>query len=273
MSDSSSKTKKEETPFINNKSLEETRKTPIYINAKDRIELIQDIFSINEENFQTVINKLRQYLTANDNMVEMFFLASVLFIYTRFKSDHKFGFSLLNFFKENYLHKIKNLINVQKYIDVGHKDMLDAIKINDFLTSSPKNFSFYDCIPNTIPSFLFNDDIQGLQNYVSKEPNVDFNKKIKIPWLPYKPLGLFFNFFEYSILFGSLKCFKFLLLQNEAQITKNCNAYALASGNSDIIHILEQKNHNFNTNCFFFMQSCFIKTLYLKVSYQITPLT
>ena len=252
MSDSSSETEEEEkeNPFINYKFLDEIRTTPEYINAKDRIELVEEIFSINEENFKKVFDKLREYLLSNDDMVEMFFFVSILFILTRYKSAHKFGFSLLTFFKENYLNRIENLINTRKYLSPFHKSMLKDIQIKDFITNSSKDFSFYKYEPNTIPYFLFNDDISGLQEYVSKVPNIDFNEPITLQWIPYETLlNTDFNLFEYSILFGSLKCFKFILLQDELQITNACNALAVASGNSEIIHILEQKNPKFDQNC------------------------
>ena len=257
MSDSSSKTKEEdENPFSNYKFLDEIRNTPEYLKAKDRIELVEDIFSINEETYQKIIDKLRDYLKANDDMVEMFFFVSILFILTRFKSAHKFGFSLFTFFKENYLNRIENLINIRKYLYRYHSTMLEDAEIKDLITSSSKDFSFYDYEPNTISYFLFNDDISGLQDYVSKVPNIDFNESITIKWISYELLlYLSINFFQCSILFGSIKCFKFILLQDEVHITNMCNIFAAASGNSEIIHILEQKNHNFDDNSFDFALS------------------
>ena len=253
MSDSSSKTKEEENSFSNYKFLDEIRKTPLYLKAKDRIELVEDIFSINEETYPKVLDKLREYLKSNDDLVEMFFFVSILYILTRYKSAHKFGFSLFTYFKENYLNRIENVINIQRYLYFSQNKLLKDIKIKDLITNSSKDFSFYDYEPNTISYFLFNDDISGLQDYVSKVPNIDFNEPIKIKWIPYETLNFLrnipLNIFEHSILFGSLKCFKFILLQDEVKITEDCTSLAAASGNSEIIHNLEHKDCKFDKEC------------------------
>ena len=93
-------------PFENYKCLDEIKQTKEYMEAKERIDLIQDIFSINEENFQKVIDELKNYLIQNEDMVRMFILTTCLFLITRYKAAHKFGSSILKFFKDNYINEI-----------------------------------------------------------------------------------------------------------------------------------------------------------------------
>ena len=227
--------------------LDEIKGTEEYKNAKERIELIEDIFSINEENFQKVIDKLRKYLNENNEMVTMFILVSLLFILTRFKSANQFGFSLIKFFKDNYINEIENIINIQESMPYNYECLLKAVDFENLIRNTSNDFSFYNYEQGTIPYYLFNDDIEGLQDYVSKQPYVDFNEQPTPQWVP---TNLFFYFenltiFDYSILFGSTKCFKYIMLQDDAEFTGRCSFLSVSSGNSEIIHILEQNDADF----------------------------
>ena len=50
-------------------------------------------------------------------------------------------------------------------------------------------------------------------------------------------------------MFGSLKCFKYLLL-NKCEITKETLKYSIAGGNQEIINILKEKEFQFE-ECLF----------------------
>jgi hypothetical protein len=52
------------------------------------------------------------------------------------------------------------------------------------------------------------------------------------------------TYIEAAALYGAVKCFKFLLLNNVD--TSNCASAALAGGSSEILHILEQNNFDFS---------------------------
>ena len=233
------------------KYLEEIRETPGYLKAKDRIELIKDIFSINEENYQIILDQLSKYLRENSSMVQHFICVAFLFISTRFKAAKKFGPIFLNFFAKNYMNDLQNLINIQislKYpVEYIKNIFIYEITKNDF-----NNLSFYNYEEGTIPYYLFNDDISGLQDYVSRRFNVDFNEKPIIKYLKHSIILDYFepNLFQHSILFGSIKCFKYIMLNDAVNIDNECNMAAIASGNSEIIHILEQKNVFYDARCF-----------------------
>ena len=49
---------------------------------------------------------------------------------------------------------------------------------------------------------------------------------------------------DFCCFFGSLKCFKYLLL-NQCKITKATLKYSIAGGNQEIIAILQQNGHSF----------------------------
>ena len=50
--------------------------------------------------------------------------------------------------------------------------------------------------------------------------------------------------FECSALFGSVKCFKYLMLSGE-EINKDVCKLAIAGGNIEIVHLCEQKGLSF----------------------------
>ena len=245
------KEEEKEKPFENYKCLDEIKQTKEYKEAKERILLIQDIYSINEENFEKVIDELKNYLIQNKEMVRMFILVSCLFLITRYKSANKFGSSLLKFFKDNYLNEIKELINIKQFNHPGYGFLLDDVNLKELLTNDSKDLFFYNYEEGTIPYFLLNDDLSGLQDYVSKQLSVNFNDRPTNEWIPteftyFKNL----NIFEYSIVFGSVKCFKFIMLQDNIEISTRSTDFAVSSGNTEIIHILENKNLKFGVDCF-----------------------
>ena len=54
----------------------------------------------------------------------------------------------------------------------------------------------------------------------------------------------FISLIDISCLYGSLKCFKYLLL-NKCEITKQTLHYSIAGGNQEIINILKENGHSF----------------------------
>ena len=51
------------------------------------------------------------------------------------------------------------------------------------------------------------------------------------------------SFSDFCCLFGSLKCFKYLLL-NKCDITEETLKYSIAGGNHEIINIIKENAHN-----------------------------
>ena len=98
--------------------------------------------------------------------------------------------------------------------------------------------------PLEIVKILRNDDLEKLQE-ISTQNNFDFNQKIK-PSL-YERYSFInkenVSLIDYCAFFGSIQCFKYLLL-NGANV-KNTLKYAIAGGNLEIIHLCEQNNSLF----------------------------
>ena len=241
-----------ENPFINFKFLEDVKETSEYKNAKERIELIEDIFSINEETYSQVIKRLKEYLRENENMVQMFILVISIFVSTKFKAAKQFGKILFDFFMNNYKEKTMSLYNVHDSLFNFNKKILNEIDFKNIVKESfiSNDFQFYKFKEGSIPHILLNDDIEGLQDYVEQQKVIDFH--IKAPNLVVETVLLDQEptYFDYSILFSAIKCFKYILLNDEVEISDHHNFYAIASGNIEIIHILEQTNNHYDRNCF-----------------------
>ena len=90
-------------------------------------------------------------------------------------------------------------------------------------------------------SFLQKDDIDGFISFLSNNPTIDIKEEQKL-----KRGGYYFflvgwfviSLIDFCCLFGSLKCFKYLLL-NKCEITENTLNYSIAGGNQEIINILK----------------------------------
>ena len=123
-------------------------------------------------------------------------------------------------------------------------------------------------------SFLQNDDLDGIFQII-QQLNYIYNKNAKpFMWLLYfnysysislsptfditkehklKKYGYYYYLFDSSssislidfcCFFGSLKCFKYLLL-NKCEITEFTLKYSIAGGNQEIINILKENGHSF----------------------------
>ena len=120
---------------------------------------------------------------------------------------------------------------------------------NDYENLDQFSLILYD--DNSLAKFLQNDDDEKLKVLYNDAPNA-FQDLINLPRLP--EYNEFFNtIYEFNApvidacaLFGSTKCFKFLLLNN---FTFNLSTIGMsvAGGNFDIIHMLEQEHASFDS--------------------------
>ncbi len=98
----------------------------------------------------------------------------------------------------------------------------------------------------TIGRTLFCDNIEELKNiFLTKDINEMLGQIINIEYMCNNERTAYP--LEVSALFGSIKCFKYLMM-NGAEINENLCKYAIAGGNMEIIHLIEQKGMKFE-NC------------------------
>ena len=127
-------------------------------------------------------------------------------------------------------------------------ELIDENELKD-LQKEQENFDeFIDTGLNssTLMKIIRNDDIDSFQQIVINQ-KIDVNQETKnsslerIPILKNNP-----SLIQYAAFFGAVKIFKYLFL-NEAKLDKKdysnrtCYHYAIAGGNSEIIHTIHQK--------------------------------
>ena len=95
--------------------------------------------------------------------------------------------------------------------------------------------------PSSIAKAIRNDNVEILQE-IASQSNFDFNQIIlpsvyeRVPFVNQKYVSLI----DYAAFFGSIKCFKFLLL-NGSDLTRAIK-FAIAGGNMEIIKLCEQNS-------------------------------
>ena len=148
------------------------------------------------------------------------------------------------------------------------------VESNLFPQEEKKNYFFIPNIFTVYPKdsfeyYLKNDLIADFQQFIANNPTFDINKEIEnnLNLPPYyvdlsngkcsksiihqntkRGLGLRksnnISLIDLCCFYGSIKCFKYLLL-NDCKLKEESCQYAVAGGNLEIIHILEQKEFDF----------------------------
>ena len=100
--------------------------------------------------------------------------------------------------------------------------------------------------PNTFLSYIIDDDIEKLQNYVNSLPEFNFDQKIQISNTSIEKCfycsGI--SLLDFAAYFGSLKCLKYFML-NDINFTSNTKYFATAGGNPNLINLLESRDIDF----------------------------
>lgn len=93
--------------------------------------------------------------------------------------------------------------------------------------------------PGELCTAVFNDDADLLQKVTSLQPDFDYDQKLQ-PFLfePFKEIDLELTLSDLAAFYGSVKCFKFLMLQH-ADLSKS-GKFAIFGGNNEIIRLIEQ---------------------------------
>lgn len=132
---------------------------------------------------------------------------------------------------------------------------IDMINATFFKKFFPSNVEEYKKIRDTgmpideISRSIFIDDVDTLQSIISKR-GIDMND-FKIQPTPFDvfEFGCGISLINYSVMNGSLKCFKYLLL-NHAQMDNLTFVLSIYGGNSEIIRAVDQNDppmYNSNT--------------------------
>ncbi|OHS93844.1 hypothetical protein TRFO_02368 [Tritrichomonas foetus] len=170
-------------------------------------------------------NKIKyfDFLTEIDNMISLF------------------GFSDLKTSYKIYLDQTKKLSPIVK---CKTNKVLDFQEIYNYIDqTNDKNQNISESYDNMLKYSIKNDDIDKLQQYASSG-SFDFNQEIRLNDHEKLFGSTQIKLLEYTALCGSLKCFKYLIL-DKAYETPSLMLYAIAGGNSEIIHICEHRECSF----------------------------
>ena len=101
---------------------------------------------------------------------------------------------------------------------------------------------------------LQKDDDTSFSSFLQNHSEIDIQRpqiiKAKskyyaiLNWFSPYSITLSISLIDFCCFFGSLKCFKYLLL-NKCYITEKTLKYSIAGGNQEIINILKEKGHSF----------------------------
>ena len=117
----------------------------------------------------------------------------------------------------------------------------DLFPDDNYLTIYPKDSLAY---------FIKEDLVENVQIYLFNRPDLNIDElEYRISY--YRSYNFFETYYRSAIQlamhYGSINCFKYLLLNG---LDLGCSAhYAIAGGNLEIIHILEQKSFDFDDLC------------------------
>ncbi|OHT08253.1 hypothetical protein TRFO_23253 [Tritrichomonas foetus] len=142
--------------------------------------------------------------------------------------------------------EIKKSFPSKKFSIRNFNEYLDTFDINEHIEKRKmlKN-------PDILAFAIQNDDIDTFLSIISST-NTDLNAKIPDSFFePYQIINercMLPTIAEYAAFFGALQIFKYLLM-NSVSLDKFKTKLAVAGGNLEIIHFLEEKGHKFDTQC------------------------
>ena len=208
---------------------------------------------------QQLFNKFQQYLQDLGSRESKYILAKMVeskLIGTDFVQNEREPFYFAHLIPKEKLKNYKESVLIYRNKDYIPKN-IDKLQKNDWRLHLK-----YIQEGNHLELLVAikNDNIDKLQE-ISAQSNFDYNQNILFsPYEIYSFISVLeieystyekhsfveskeISLIDYAAFFGSIKCFKFLLL-NGADLS-NTGKYAVAGGNLEIIHLCEQNNISF----------------------------
>ena len=157
--------------------------------------------------------------------------------------------SFLRSFSYLYPKKYQLYLQIAEMINSKYSKFELDVDFSKKKSSNSERYDFYDGprINYALSSLIIKDDVDSLQK-LSSNPKIHISEErvfIKLDnSFRCKKIEPECNAIECAAFYGSLKCFKFLLLNIKLN-SENLAKYAIAGGNPEIIHICEQQKCNF----------------------------
>ena len=217
---------------------------------QDKIRLIKGILLCKEDEIKEITNKISNYLNETKASINYFYMLLTYYMMIRPKNIKTYYLLIqeINQKFDNQKPFIQHLSSKCgnyscKFISQQIKELFRVKdKIDDSL--------FYIYPDDNFKTTLMNDDIDELLNIVSATPEFYYNQKVQTdPQMDWVKPQSFQSLLSFCAFYGSIKCFKYFVNNNTDIVEENC-LFAIAGGNFEIIHILEQKGQQFDTNSF-----------------------
>ena len=222
---------------------------PLASSTKDRIRISYSFFESTDEEFEQIKDQVLEYFSKykkeSDN--ELFFILFAHFLYVRPKRN-KFLMGILTYLNYQFPSSLENrvLFCARQFKNIPKMNgLVDFISRNVLRCScNDLNGKYQEQTNeqnnNHLFCYLKNDDLQKLQNEIYRTAKFDYSQVIEI-----KSGAITevlnedkFNLLKTSAFFGSMKCFKFLI-SNENLISNDLCFYAAAGGNIVICNMLD----------------------------------
>ena len=237
-------------------------------------EFCTSIFNINVETIQLVYNKVNEYLSKHNNDIKFVFncilrasivRSSKIELYQQLIMHLATSYPIyFDSFRTMKWIKISSPLPTFVAEPIYAKIASFLLKDSNFATDEERNSFLQDFELDSFPHYIKYDMLENVQE-ISSAPVFEFEQTINFnnpaTQEMYRSIvvdresPLFYNIsmsftpLSLACFFGSLKCFKYFLL-NGCSIPDQATLCAVHGNNTQIIHILEQKNQPFSQFCF-----------------------
>ena len=212
---------------------------------KEEIDLIESIINVNKETRENVVNKIIKYVGERrpENCINYIIRIISHAALIRPKVRPAISFLLRNVFMI-YLSGFqisdeRNVVN----------SMLQIEKVFPADDKIAKHvFDFAD--DGTVGKAIFDDDLELLMKLLEEHPDEGKDRVYSLQesfMFSFDEREVKANRIEIAMLFGSIKCFLYLMCLGDKIDEDMCN-FAIAGGNKEIIHILKERQLSFE-NC------------------------
>ena len=267
------------------------------------IQLQEWLMKLNEENFDEVLVSIKESIFIQKEYDFTLFLNIVGYAASYFKNIHVYAKLIIELNKINSSIKSKVLkynkdIHPRILYHLYHQGFLTESEVEKFGLSYSKKYYFpflkifndrllmeadaelfevynknrdrwdqislVGCFYDSLEYALYNDNLEDLQKFAAKE-DFDFNGTIPDRIIsPTRYTDLNLSILDISSLYGSKKCFRFLL-ENGAKFTKCTMGTSVIGQSFDIIKINELNGYDYSANIL--MEDFNISPLFLSIIY------
>ena len=216
----------------------------LYYTHIDEVDLIESIIDVNEENKEEIAENIFDFLGSRKRLNFIYFVFGVINYASIIRAKERRTLSSLcaSIFKRYSMNAI----------DFEYNNPLASMLQVDCLC--PKNEKtdeyVYGFEEGTLEKIIYDDNTDDLAKLLSlkeEEKNHIIQTKHFINIFQLNS-SYFMSALSFSALFGSVQCFKYLLLNDGNDEDQECCRFAIMGGNAEIVHICEQNGMRFE-NC------------------------